>query len=207
MHLLLLILLFLHSWRFRGKGVTLAFFSAGSAFGVIRGNLIHYISTVYLGEQSPPYLFTQPVIRLWNVSVQECLGWIFALYLSWSTVEWLLGRESKTGVRIYRLVGLSAFFMGAVAYGAGVAAARLKWLIWIAPIKNPFFVEIPSGEIIAWISIAFDFLAPFLLIYYKVLQSRFRYLLFCLFPLHMLLHLKVRLPGGCRSIPLNYGTG
>jgi len=199
MHLLLLIpssillvLLFLHSWRFRGRAVTLAFFGSCFVFGVIRGNLIHYICTGYLDETTLPYLFVRPVVRVWNASLQECIGWIFALYLSWSTVEWLLARQGKDKVPLYRLIGLAAFFIGAMAYAVEAAAGGVKWWIWVLPIKNPFFADVPLAGIIAWISVVFDFLGPFLLIYYKAARGLIlKIFLFCLFPIHMLLHTKV----------------
>lgn len=198
MHLLLLLpssillaLLFFHSWRYRGKAVTVAFFVSCFAFGVIRGNLIHYICNNYLGEETLPYLFVRPAAKVWNASLQECIGWIFALYLCWSTVEWLLARQGKHTVPLYRLLGLAGFFMGCVAYAVEAAAGGVKWWIWVLPIKNPFFADVPLAGIIAWISVVFDFLAPFLLIYYKAFRNWWsKSFLFCLFPIHMFLHTK-----------------
>ncbi|MEA1997105.1 MAG: hypothetical protein U9N45_05675, partial [Gemmatimonadota bacterium] len=152
---ILLILLFLHSWRYRGRRMTLTFFSLCLAFGILRGNLIHYIITRYLGGDSLPYLFLRPVVKVWNASIQECIGWMFALYLSWSTVEWVLTRQSKdSSVPLFRLIGLSGIFMGAVSYAVEAAAAGVKWWVWVFPIRNPYFVEVPFAGIVAWISVA-----------------------------------------------------
>ncbi|HUU26833.1 MAG TPA: tetratricopeptide repeat protein [archaeon] len=198
MHLLLLvpssfllILLFLHSWHYRGRGVTLAFFISSFAFGVLRGNLIHLIITRYFGGETLPYLFLRPMVKIWHASVQECIGWVFALYLSWSTVEWVLSRQGHDKVPLFRLIGLSAFFMGTISYAVEAAAAGVKWWVWIFPIKNPFLADVPFAGIVAWISVVFDFLCPFLLIYHKAFRHWTRYLLFCLFPIHMLFHMKV----------------
>jgi Tfp pilus assembly protein PilF len=199
MHFLLLIpsslllgLLFAHSWRYRGKKVTLAFFISCFVFGIIRGNLIDYICIASLGEKGLPYLFVQPVARIWNASLQECLGWIFALYLSWSTVEWILSRQGKNKVPLYRLIGLSGFFMGGIAYAVEAAAGAVKWWVWVLPVKNSFFAEVPPAGIIAWISVVFDFLGPFLFLYYKTFSRWWsKALLCCIFPIHMLMHTKV----------------
>ena len=59
----LLILLFAHSWNFRGKKITALFFGSCFTFGVIRGNLIHWIVINCLEGKSLPYMFVQPVVR------------------------------------------------------------------------------------------------------------------------------------------------
>ncbi len=196
MHLLLLLpssalssILFIHSWRNRGKRVTLVFFASCFTFGVLRGNLIYYICKNYLDEKSLPYLIVKPTIKLWNASLQECIGWVFALYLCWSTVEWVLTRQGRAEVPLYRLIGLSAILMGTVAYAVEAAASGTKWWIWVLPYKNPFFADVPLVGIIAWISVAFDFLGPFLLIYHKAVRGWWsRLMLISIFPFHMLIH-------------------
>jgi|GEM_PF-2694482 tetratricopeptide (TPR) repeat protein len=189
---ILLILLFLHSWRYRGRRVTLAFFLICFIFGIIRGNTIHYIITSYFKGDSLPYLFVQPMVRIANASLQECIGWIFALYLSWSTVEWVLARQSGgEKIGLFRLIGLSGILMGCVAYAVEAAAAGVKWWVWVFPIKNEFFADVPFAGIIAWISVAVDFLLPFLLIRHGIVRSKWIIPIFLLFPFHMLTHLKV----------------
>lgn len=188
---ILLILLFLHSWRYRGRRVTLVFFVTCFIFGIIRGNTIHYIITSYLKGESLPYLFVQPMVRIANASLQECIGWIFALYLSWSTVEWVLARQSGgKKIGLFRLIGLSGILMGCVAYAVEAVAAGVKWWVWVFPIKNAFFADVPFAGIIAWISVAVDFLLPFLLIRYGVIRGKWIIPIFLLFPFHMLTHLK-----------------
>jgi len=189
---LLLLLLLLHSWHYRGRRATLIFFLACFAFGVLRGNTIYQIITNLLGGTTLPYLMVRPVIKVWQASLQECIGWIFALYLSWSTVEWLLtsGRDGEK-VPLFRLAGLSALMMGAVAYAVEAAAAAVKWWVWTIPVRNPFYSDVPFAGVIAWISTGVDFLGVFLILYYGGFKSRWRWLLPLLFPLHMLLHTKV----------------
>jgi len=188
----LLALLFLHSWRYRGRRPTLAFFILCFIFGVIRGNTIHYIITSYFKGESLPYLFVQPMVRIANASLQECIGWIFALYLSWSAVEWVLARQSPGGkIGLFRLIGLSAILMGCVAYAVEAAAAGVKWWVWVFPIKNAFFADVPFVGIVAWISVSVDFLLPFLLIRHGIVRGKWMIALFMLFPAHMLTHLKV----------------
>ena len=113
---LLLALLFAHSWRYRGRALTLSFFLGGFIFGIIRGNLIHWIITQLMGGSSLPYLFVRPMIRIWNASLQECIGWTFTLYLSWSISERILARRGEDTVPAFRMLGLSCLLMGAAAY-------------------------------------------------------------------------------------------
>ena len=189
---LLLVLMILHSWRYRGRGVTFAFFLLCFGFGILRGNLIYYIITQYLGGDTLPYLFLRPVARIGNASLQECIGWIFALYLCWSTVEWVLARQGgRETIGLYRLIGLTGFLMGGVAYAVEAASAGVKWWVWVFPIKNPFFVETPFIGIVEWISVCIDFLAVFLFISYRAVKSWWPLALLLLFPIHMLTHLKL----------------
>jgi len=197
MHLLLLIpsslllaLLFAHSWKYRGRALTLGFFLASFVFGIIRGNLIYWIITRLLGGESLPYLFVRPVIRIWNASLQECVGWTFILYLSWSLSERILARRSEDPVPVLRLIGLACLVMGAASYAVEAVAAGVQWWVWAIPIKNPFFALVPFAGITAWISVGFDFLGPFLLLTGGALRRRWAWLLLLLFPVHMLSHLK-----------------
>jgi tetratricopeptide (TPR) repeat protein len=187
---LLLALLFAHSWKYRGRALTLSFFLASFAFGIIRGNLIHWIITQVMGGSSLPYLFVRPMIRILNASLQECVGWTFILYLSWSISERILARRGEDTVPVFRLLGLACLLMGAASYAVESVAAGVQWWVWVIPIKNPFFAAVPFAGITAWVSVGFDFLMPFLLISSRVLRSRASWLLALLFPLHMLTHLK-----------------
>ncbi len=199
---LLLLVLLLHSWRYRGRKVTLAFFGLCFAFGVLRGNVIHYIITDYLGGETLPYQFLRPVVKLWNASLQECIGWIFALYLSWSLVEWVLAHQGKERVGIFRLIGLAAFVMGAISYAVETAAAGVKWWVWVFPIGNHWFADVPFEGIVAWISVVVDFLGPFLLVRHGVVRGWKIALLPLIFPLHMLTHLKTSNVFGL-TLPVN----
>lgn len=187
---LLLILLFMHSWKYRGSSVTILFFVSCFAFGVLRGNLIYFILTSYMGDESLPYLFVHPVVQIGHASLQECVGWIFSLYLSWSIAERLLSGREKGSVPVFRLIGLACFLTGTMAYAVEAAAGAAKWWVWTIPVKNSFFVNVPVAGIIAWISVGFDFFGPFLLLCYGKLRHKAKYLLFGLFPLHMVSHMK-----------------
>ncbi len=188
---LLLLLLFLHSWHYRGRRATLIFFPACFAFGILRGNTIYHIITDLLGGTSLPYLMVRPVVKIWQASLQECIGWVFALYLSWSAVEWLITRGRSTRVPLFRLIGMASLLMGAVAYAVEAAAAAVKWWVWTIPIRNPYYSDVPFAGIVAWISTGVDFLAVFLILFYGGFKGWWKWLTLLIFPFHMLLHLKV----------------
>ncbi|MEA2062799.1 MAG: tetratricopeptide repeat protein [Gemmatimonadota bacterium] len=234
MHLLLMIpsvlllaLLFTHSWKYRGRAVTISFFSLSFIFGIIRGNTIYWIITGFLGGDSLPYLFVRPMVHLWNASFQECVGWTFTLYLCWTVAERILARQDKGGlsesanlryapvetrpynrtiaekiparqggdpgaaVPVYRLLGLACLLMGTVSYAVEAVAAGVQWWVWVIPIKNPHFADVPFVGIVAWISVGVDFLVPFMLITRPEVRKKVLWLLVFLFPAHMLTHLKV----------------
>lgn len=188
---LLLLLLFLHSWHYRGRRVTLVFFGACFAFGVLRGNTIYHIITNLLGGSSLPYLMVQPVVKIWQASIQECVGWIFALYLSWCVAERILTRGGSDRVPLFRLIGMASLLMGAVAYAVEAAAAAVHWWVWTIPIRNPFYADVPFAGIIAWISVGVDFLGVFLILWHGGYATRWKWLLVLIFPVHMALHVKV----------------
>ncbi|MBN2288502.1 MAG: tetratricopeptide repeat protein [Candidatus Glassbacteria bacterium] len=191
---LLLALLFAHSWSLRGRAITIGFFCSSFLFGIVRGNLIHVIITRVLGGGSLPYIFVKPVIRIWNVSLQECVGWTFIIYLSWSLAErflWLHGGGRRDTVPVLRLLGLVCLIMGAASYAVEAVATGSQWWIWTIQVRNPYYAAVPWAGIVAWISVGFDFFWPFLLIATGASSKKpAGYLLLLLFPLHMLCHLK-----------------
>ncbi|MBN2287941.1 MAG: tetratricopeptide repeat protein, partial [Candidatus Glassbacteria bacterium] len=198
---LLLALLFAHSWKYRGRALTVGFFLASFVFGIIRGNLIYWIITRVLGGDSLPYLFVRPMVRIWNASLQECVGWTFMLYLCWSLSERILARRGEDTVPVFRLAGLVCLLMGASAYAVEAVAAGVQWWVWVIPIRNPYFAAVPFAGITAWISVGFDFLMPFLLIAVAVPRRRWAWLTVLIFPLHMLTHTKTT--GIADWLPLN----
>ncbi len=191
---LLLILLFAHSWNYRGRALTISFFCSSFLFGIIRGNLIHAIITRVLSGDALPYIFVRPMIRIWNVSLQECVGWTFIIYISWSLAERFLSLRSsgrQDTVPVLRLLGLVCLIMGAASYAVEAVATGVQWWVWTIQTKNPYYAAVPWAGIIAWISVGFDFFWPFLLIATGMFSRRpAGYLLVLLFPLHMLAHLK-----------------
>ena len=184
-------LLGLHSWYFRGGKTTLLYFFTSLTFGIFRSNVIDYIITKHLYSKSLPYLFTRPVLRIGQATIQECIGWSMIIYLGWSVSEAILKRydSRRDGISLSRLFSLVCIFLGVSSYALEAFATASQWWIWTIQINNPFFVMVPWAGIIAWISVGIDFFVPFYLLAVRgVKENRWYLLSLLLFPLHMLIH-------------------
>ena len=58
-----------HAWSYRGRRIALSFFISAFLFGVVRGNVIHWITVESQGGVMP-YVFTQPVVQIFSASLQ-----------------------------------------------------------------------------------------------------------------------------------------
>ena len=217
MNLLLLIgstvalaLLVVHSWRTRGRAVTLAFFVSATAFGVLRGNAIYYLCQ-FLGEGNAaalqPYLSPEGLLPpIGHDSAQVALGWVFAMYLAWTISELILRRVkgdsplngTKGTVpfysRVFMIGGLASLFMLAICLCMETAAVTVGWWYWWAlPTGTALFgrVNVPAME--GWFSVVPDFLIPFLVIVCSATRhTRLKWLWLLAFPLHLAGHMMYR---------------
>src|SRR5512136_1112007 len=84
-----LVLLIAHSWRTRGRLVTLSFFGIGLLFGLLRCNTVWLIMQTLGGPRAlKPYLPQGDVLpEIGHASIQVAVGWVFALYLAWTISE------------------------------------------------------------------------------------------------------------------------
>ena len=190
--LVAVLLLVVHSWRRRGGRVTAAFFIPAFLFGVLRGNVIHVIILIIsgTGEGGKPYLPQSRLLPdIGYASIQVVIGWMFAGYLAWTLSEYVLRRLRGWEGRLFPTVGLAALFMGAISYCMEAAAPRVGWWYWDISTVNPLFGRVPVTGVIAWVSIATDFLFPFLLITGSEYRRRpWRWLTLVVFPVHMTVH-------------------
>ncbi len=201
-------LLMAHSWRTRGRFVTLAFFLSGIAFGMIRGNVV-WLLLRGLGEDAAvakPYLPPEGLIPpIGHESLQVAVGWVFALYLAWTVSELILRRlgkgdsppNSTKGTvpfsgRVFMIAGLSSLFILAICWVMETTAVAAGWWYWALPTRTALFgnVNVPAME--GWFSVVPDFLVPFLVIVCAATTNRWKWLWFLAFPLHMLAHLAYR---------------
>ena len=89
-----LILFVIHGFRNRKRPVMAVFLTTAALFGVLRGNVIHWLTTqsaAAIGVDNVfglmPYLMSAPLVHFGQASLQEVFGWIFALYLGWVLAE------------------------------------------------------------------------------------------------------------------------
>jgi len=66
------------SLKFRGRRETLIFFLAAAVFGILRGNIIWWITTVHF-EGKFPYIFQRQLLGVYHDSFNADAGWILCL--------------------------------------------------------------------------------------------------------------------------------
>ena len=155
-------LLMWHAWSHRGRRIALSFFISAFLFGVVRGNVIHWITVESQGGVMP-YVFTQPVVQIFSASLQAVIGWIFALYVSWWLAERVLARIPALKGDLMATVGMTCVGMAAVGYGVEGGAAAAGWWLWSIPTHNRFFAGVPTVGIAEWFAVGFEFFIPYFL--------------------------------------------
>ncbi len=159
---LLTLLLVFHAIRVRGRRAALLFFVPAFLFGVIRGNSVAVLAT---GENNGPYIFSGQTLSLGRAEIPACVGWVFALYLSWGLAEAVAGRIRPLARRVLPLSAFALVAMGCFSYAVETTASGAGWWRWniIRPSTSFLVGGTHLFGIVEWMSVAFDFLIPFLL--------------------------------------------
>jgi len=187
---LVVVAMVLHSLKVRGTRETWLFFLFGLLFGVARGNIIWWITTVHFGGRFP-YIFTNRLLGIFHDSLQADIGWILTVYLGWCFAERLLARVKGRERSLAHLVSLTALFATALSYAVESTAMALGWWNWNLGVKSRFLVDVPIAGVAAWFSVPIDFFLPFLLMVRMRgrVSAGWRWASLLIFPLHMLVHL------------------
>ena len=160
--LFLTLLLVLHAVRVRGGRTALLFFVPAFLFGVIRGNSVAALAT---GENNGPYIFSAAAVSIGRAELPACVGWIFALYLSWWLAEAAVSRIRPLAGRVFPLSAFALVAMGCFSYAVETTASGVGWWRWNIIRRTTVFLV--GGAhlfgIVEWMSVGFDFLVPFLL--------------------------------------------
>ncbi len=192
------LLLCVHGFAYRPAKTMVAFLVGSLGFGLIRAHVIHWLTidapTAFGGGDFfgfMPYLMTTPLARVGNASLQECMGWSFALYLGWSLSERILARwNGSQEPPLFSVVFLVSIFMASIAYAVEAGAGALSWWVWTIPVTSRHLLEVPAAGIWAWFSVAVDFFLPFLvLVNRRAFPGWVRVGVLLIFPIHMAAHL------------------
>jgi hypothetical protein len=186
---LIVLALVWHSWRVRGARETALFFPLALLFGIVRGNIIWWITTVHF-KGSFPYVFSNRVMGFFHDSLQADIGWILTLYVGYSSAEWLLRRIPGRAHSFFHTITLSGLFAVCLSYAVETTAMAMGWWNWNITTHSRFFIDVPMAGIAAWFSVPIDFLTPFLLLVRAPRRYRpWGIAALGLFPLHMIVHL------------------
>lgn len=178
---LVLVLLVAHSFRTLPRRRALVFWGAVTAFGLVRGWAVGWITEEVLGA-SFPYVIHDPVAPVAGVSLQEVAGWAIVAYLAW----WL---GSQFSSRLMAQVAWGSLFLGAVSWAVEAAAVAAGWWHWRVPVRHPILLNVPFIGLVDWLFVGLDFLLPFLALTAPALRDRpVRWLSLAVFPLHFGAH-------------------
>ena len=181
--------LILHSVKFRGQRETLYFFIPAALFGILRGNIIWWITTVHF-QGKFPYIFQHRVMGVYHDSFTADAGWIICTYLGIFLAWRITDRIPWARGRVFPLVSFSCLFNVCLAYAVESTAITMGWWEWTISTKSAVLRDVPLAGIEAWFSIGIDFLLPYLLIRHVRRPGQWwPFLSLLIFPVHMLTHL------------------
>ena len=182
-------LLVCHSWKYRGKQVTIRFFLLCLVYAILRGHAVRYIMVNLWGSASTPYIFSHQTFQIAGEPIVPVVGWIFTIYLSWCLAEAALKRLRIPSTNLFALVCFAYLSTAGICYVVEAAAHSGLWWRWTMSVKNALFHGVPIIGVVDWAGIIFDFLLPFLLVFHTpVKKTPWKYLFFLPFLLHMFCH-------------------
>ena len=194
-----LAMLVVHSWRTRGRAVTLKFFIAATAFGLLRGNAIWLLMrhlTRVAGDLKPYIPQGGLLPEIGHANIQVAVGWVFSMYLAWTVSELILRRLPRLAGRVFMIAGLSGLFMLAICYCMETTAVAVGWWYWDLPTQSVLFGNANTLGMEGWFSVVPDFLLPFLVIVCAQTRGKgLKWLWVLVFPLHIGGHML------CRWVP------
>ena len=186
--LFVLFLIIKDSLKTFGRNKTIAFFISGIIYSILRANFISFIMHLRHNlEPILPYEIHFPIIKIFGTTPVEISGWLIVSYLSFRVSSNLL-----KGYTIFHKIMLSSLFISACSFAIETTAIEADWWRWRVILGNSIFGRVPTMGIIDWAFVGFEFLLPFLLFTNKT-ANILKFLSLLIFPLHILLHLKVEI--------------
>ncbi len=176
-----LVFLIAHCYVYRGLRITLTFFISCFLYGIFKENAIYYIEGV-LSHAKPPYEVINPVLLIFHAPLVVCIGWLFALYTSWSLAERILRKIELFDGKIFPTLLLGALITAAVSYcveATGIAAGWWRWAK--SDIRfSGFLVGVPLFPLEGWFFTFLAVMVPYFLIEcskYRVKKWRYIFIL------------------------------
>lgn len=181
--------LIIHSLRFRGGRDTIYFFVAAAIFGMARGNVIWWITTVHF-ESKFPYIFRSQLIGVYHDSLTADAGWIICLYLGSYLALLITEKLPEVRGRLFPMMSLACLFNACLSYAVEATAMTMGWWQWNLSTRSSILSDVPMVGIVAWFSVGFDFLIPYYTIrHYRRPGQWWPFLTLLIFPVHMCMHL------------------
>ncbi len=144
-----------HSWLTRGQWKTVAFFTGGFAFGIVRENIVALMPGLYTYPNHPLYIGAAPLMM--------GFGWSASFYASWCVAERLLeGFAPQHQGSIWHLALVTGLVTGLLSLPVEVAAGAPETLWWIWPAEAiDVLWEMPAIVPFGWAGAAFLFILSF----------------------------------------------
>jgi hypothetical protein len=181
--------LIFHSIKFKGGKETLYFFVFALLFGIARGNVIYWITTVHY-QGKFPYIFQKRLLGVYHDSLTADFGWIICLYIGSYMAFRIADRLPHIRGKLFPAVSLACLFNFCLSYAVEATAMTMGWWQWNLSTRSSILSDVPMVGIVAWFSVGFDFLIPYYLIrHYRRPGQLWPFLTILIFPLHMATHL------------------
>ncbi len=151
----------IHSWMYRGRWSTVAFFVGGFVFGIVRENLVALIPNMYTYPDHPLYIGAAPLMM--------GFGWSASFYASLCFAERIAEafspRMTETSWGIPLITAIIAGTL-AIVVETPAGATQTEWWIWPAEAIDVFY-EMPAIVPFGWAGAAFLFVLFFRLLMNK----------------------------------------
>ncbi len=188
-----LVFLIAHCYLYRGLRVTLTFFISCFFYSILKENAIYYMETV-MAHPKPPYEIINPAVLIFHAPLVVCVGWLVAIYTSWSLAESILKKIELFSGKIFPTLLLGGLIAAAVSYcveATGIAAGWWRWTRSDMRLSD-FLAGIPISPLGGWFFMFLSVMAPYFLIEcskYRVKKWRY------IFILPTFLYLAIRFSG------------
>jgi len=124
-----LVFLIAHCYLYRGLRITLTFFISCFLYGIFKENAIYYIEGV-LSHAKPPYEVINPVLLIFHAPLVVCIGWLFALYTSWSLAEGILKKTKFFSGKLFPTLLLGGLIAASISYCVEATGIVIGWWRW-----------------------------------------------------------------------------
>jgi len=155
------LLCIIHSWLYRGRWQTIAFFVGGFVFGIVRENIVSLLPMLYTYPDHPFYIGNAPLMM--------GFGWSASFYACWMISNRMLeafAPKWKDNKWVVPFVSAIATATLSLPVEVAAGASQTMWWVW-PPEAIMVLFEMPALVPFGWAGAAFLFI-----FFYRWTESR-----------------------------------